>query len=166
MMKTLLLLRHAKAEPEAASGDRERALTPRGRQDAAAIGRLLAELQLPIDLIVSSDARRARETAEIVGSAIGWPNAITLEPTVYGASVGMLLDVIHRLPETAACAVLVGHNPGFAELAAVLSNATPGSLHLPTASMAHLEIERISWREVLPGSARLRATYRGRGTAG
>ncbi|MER3438647.1 MAG: phosphohistidine phosphatase [Chloroflexota bacterium] len=165
MMKTLLLLRHAKAEPEAAGGDHERALTPRGRQDAAATGRILAELRLPIDLIVSSDARRARETAEIVANVTGWPDALTLEPRIYGASVGALLDVIHTLPESSACALLVGHNPGFADLAAVLCNATPASLHLPTASIAHLEIDHGSWRDVQPGSAHLRAMLRGRKSA-
>ncbi len=161
-MKTLLLLRHAKAEPDAPSGDWERRLTPRGKYDAAAAGRIIAGLGLPIDLIVSSDARRALETAEIVASVLGWQDPIRLEPLIYGASVGTLLDVIHDLPESARCALLVGHNPGFAELTATLAGTSELSLSLPTASVAHLEIGGATWQDALPGSAHVRGIRTGR----
>jgi phosphohistidine phosphatase len=161
-MKSLLLLRHAKAEPDAPGGDRERRLTARGRHDAAAAGRIIAGLGLPIDLIVSSEARRAWETAEIVASVLGWQDPIRLETRIYGASVGTLLDVIHGLPETAACALLVGHNPGFAELAATLAGAGELSLAMRTASVAHLEIDSATWHDALPGSARVLGIRTGR----
>lgn len=161
-MKSLLLLRHAKAEPDAPGGDRERRLTSRGRLDAAAAGRIIAGLGLPIDLIVSSDARRARETAEIVTSVLGWRDPIRVEERIYGASVGTLLDVIHDLPESAACALLVGHNPGFAELAATLAGVDKLSLAMRTASVAHLEMDSASWHDALPGSARVISIRTGR----
>lgn len=164
-MKTLLLLRHAKAEPDAQGGDRERRLTPRGKHDAGAVGRIIAELGLPIDLIVSSDARRAQETAEIVASVIGWQNPIRLEPRIYGASAGQLLDLIHDLPESAICALLVGHNPGFVELAAALAGASDASIRLRTASVAHLEIASATWHSALPGSAIVRGVWTGRAEA-
>ncbi|HZI98950.1 MAG TPA: histidine phosphatase family protein, partial [Actinomycetales bacterium] len=60
--RRLLLIRHAKAAPDDDGGDHGRGLTARGRRDAAAIGRWLADNDLVPDLVLCSDARRARET--------------------------------------------------------------------------------------------------------
>ena len=54
-MKTLIVLRHGKAEESAVGGDKKRALKGRGRRDAEAMGVLIGELARP-DLVVSSDA--------------------------------------------------------------------------------------------------------------
>ena len=68
-MKTLIILRHGKAVDVLVSGDKRRELTERGMRDAEAMGKLIgSEVGVP-DLIVSSDATRARQTAEISGEA-------------------------------------------------------------------------------------------------
>lgn len=154
-MKTLLILRHAKAQPDAPHGDKKRALTERGLRDAAAMGHKLASLTGRIDLVVSSDAKRARQTAELAAEAAGYSGEIEYNADIYGAGLDALLDVVKRLPDSADCVVLVGHNPGFEDLAAEL--AAPGTLppRLPTAGVARLEFDAASWRSAKPGTGRL-----------
>ena len=71
-MKTLLILRHAKTQPDAPGGDRLRNLTERGHRDAATIGGVINSLVGTPELIVTSDANRARQTAEIVAEACSY----------------------------------------------------------------------------------------------
>jgi len=67
----LLLIRHAEPEriaPGASAAPADPMLTERGRDQAERLARWLEHE--PIDAILSSPLRRARETAEIVGSAL------------------------------------------------------------------------------------------------
>ena len=69
-MKTLLVLRHAKSSwNDPALDDHERPLNKRGRRDAPRMGVLVREYGLIPDLIICSDAVRARVTAEAVAEA-------------------------------------------------------------------------------------------------
>lgn len=155
-MKTLLILRHAKAQPDAPNGDRARELTARGRRNAAAIGAHLHALIGCPDAIVTSDAVRARQTAELVAEATGFAGSLTLEPDVYGADLATLLQIIRGLPDEAGCVLLVGHNPGLEELTAALADAGVAAVRLPTAGLAHLEFAVGRWDEMRPGSGRWR----------
>ena len=151
--KTLFILRHAKAQPDAPRGDRARELTGRGLRNTAAIGaHLHATIDSP-DAIVTSDARRARQTAEIVAAACDFTAPLTLEPKIYAADLDSLLQVVRALPDGADTALLVGHNPGLEMLSAMLAGAA-GEVSLPTAGLVHLEFEVARWGEVQPGSAR------------
>jgi phosphohistidine phosphatase len=154
-MKTLLILRHAKTQPDAPSGDHERHLTERGHQDAQRMARYIDEqLEMP-DAIVTSDARRAMQTAEIVASGVGFASALAVEPRIYAAGLDTLLAVVRALPDVAGRVILVGHNPGFEDLAGALSTSGE-DVRLPTAAFARLEFDTPSWAEVQPGSGRLR----------
>ena len=116
-MKTLLILRHAKAENDAPKGDEKRALTKRGEREAADIARQIeAAVGVP-DAIVSSDAKRARQTAKIVADSLDYSDKVDTKKSIYAADVDTLLRVVRKLPGSADCVLLVGHNPGFEELA-------------------------------------------------
>lgn len=160
-MATLLLLRHAKAQPDAPAGDHRRVLTKRGVRDARAIGAVLAALPVRPDVILTSDAARARQTAQVAAEALGVD--LREEPRIYGASVQALLRLVRRLPEQARCVVLVGHNPGLEELAALLAGPAADVGHLPTAGLARLEFDVARWRDVAPGGGRVQAVHVGRG---
>jgi phosphohistidine phosphatase len=150
-MKRLLILRHAKAQPDAPAGDHPRHLTTRGRRDAAAIGAHINQTIGRPDEIVSSDAVRARQTAELVAEATGYSAPLTLEPGIYGAGVDSLLQAVRTRPDTAETVVLVGHNPGLEELVAALA-PTDDPVELPTAGLAQIEFDLPRWREIRPGS--------------
>src|SRR5688572_15164491 len=120
-MKTLFVLRHAKTQPAAPNGDHARQLTERGHEDAERMAAYIKRSMEMPDAIVTSDARRARQTAEIVADGIGFTSDLTVEPRIYAAGLDALLDVVRALPDDADRVILVGHNPGFEELAEALS---------------------------------------------
>lgn len=158
-MKTLLILRHAKTQADAPRGDWERRLTERGERDATAMGRVMASLPVVPDAVVTSDAVRARQTAEIVIETAGIATALTLEPRIYAAEWRMLLGVIRELPDDAGCVLVVGHNPGCEELAEALAEDAAVIGHLPTAGLVHLEFTIETWRKIRPRTGTLQAIH-------
>ena len=158
-MKTLLLLRHAKTEKAAPKGDEARALTKRGERDAGTIGRKIGELMGHPDIIVASNARRAQQTAEIVAKEIGFAERVTTEPAIYAAYPDELLRVIRHLPDGAGSALLIGHNPGFEDLADELSGVDAPYPHLPTAGVAYFVFDVERWRDVRAGAGELKGIY-------
>ena len=155
-MKTLLVLRHGKAEASSPKGDRARVLAPRGERDSRAMGEKLSELSPAIDLFVSSHAERARQTAEIAAEAAGYEGEVAIEPDIYAAPLDTLVDVVRSLPDDASTVVIVGHNPGFEELSTALAPDGTEPVRLPTAAFAHLEFPSAKrWRDVREGKGRL-----------
>lgn len=146
-MKELLILRHAKSSWDtAAVDDFERPLAPRGEKEAPRMGAYLAAIDFLPDLIVSSPARRASQTAQKVAKAAGFKGDIAFEPRIYLADADTLLEVVHTLPETAGRVLLVGHNPGFEELVAALCG---GAVRLATAALASIELPAATaWLDV------------------
>jgi phosphohistidine phosphatase len=154
-MKQLTLLRHAKSVQDPSYAiDRERPLAERGRGDAEAMGRFFAQAEIVPDLIASSPAIRARQTAELLARAAGYGAGIRWDETVYSAGPDALLAVVRGLPDTVEHALMVGHNPGFEELAALLIGTECG-VTLPTSAAAHFEIDVDRWSEVCAGAGRL-----------
>ena len=88
-MKTLLVLRHAKSswnDPQL--DDHERPLNERGRRDGPRMGKLVQEYGLIPDIVISSDAVRARLTAEAVVEAARYVGDILPDQNLYMASPG------------------------------------------------------------------------------
>ena len=123
-MKTLLVLRHAKSSWEQPGlDDHARPLNARGERDAPRMGRLVRAEGLTPDLIISSDAARARATAEAMAEAARYPGTILLEPRLYHADTAEILDVLRTtIDEDVASVMIVGHNPGLEELVAWLTS--------------------------------------------
>jgi phosphohistidine phosphatase len=159
--RRLVLLRHAKSDwPDVA--DHERPLAKRGRRDAPLVGRWLAESGYVPDAVICSTARRARETWKLAASGLaavapGASPVVRFEPRVYEATVLGLLMLVREFDPAWRTAVIVGHNPGLAELTAGL--ASPDSAPqqaFPTAAVAVLGLPG-PWAEAAPGEARLLA---------
>ena len=155
-MKTLLILRHAKTQSDAPAVDHARELTERGHRNAAAMGEYIKTLAGTPDAIITSDATRARQTAEIVASAIDFAAPLTVEPRIYAADLETLLAVVRRLPDDVQTAIIVGHNPGFEELAAALAGNPEHGVRLPTSGLAVLDTDVERWDAVRAGAGRLR----------
>ena len=152
-MRTLILLRHAHAEPAApGQADVDRPLSPEGLAEAEAAGRWLAEHGLVPDRVLCSPARRTRETLEAVLGVVGFVEQ-RLEAGIYEATPGALaaLADAHREVERL---LLVGHNPGLEWLLALLHSGQSGDYRgMPPGSVAVLELPAAA--EVEPGIASL-----------
>ena len=155
-MKTLLILRHAQTQSDSPAGDHARELTERGHRDAAAMGAHIHSLIGTPDAIITSDATRARQTAEIVAPAVGFAAPLTVEPEIYAADLDTLLAVVRRIPNHVHSALIVGHNPGFEELAEALAGNHDEGIRLPTSGLALLEFDVERWDSVRAGGGRLR----------
>ena len=146
-MKTLLVLRHAKSSwNDPALDDHERPLNKRGRRDGPRMGELLRESRLTPDVIISSDAVRARLTAEAVAGAARYAGEILLDQRLYMASPAGILSVLRTVRETKAETVMiVGHNPGLEQLVGQL---TDDPQDLPTAALAQIVLPIDQWRHL------------------
>ncbi|RME80476.1 MAG: histidine phosphatase family protein [Caldilineae bacterium] len=145
--KILQIMRHAKSSHDPRyPTDFERPLNPRGQRDARRMGEWLARRGLLPDLIVSSPAVRARETAERLIEASGYAGELVFDGRIYGTSVGdPLLEVIAQCPDGAGTVMLVGHNPALEDLVSTLLG---GEVRLATATIACLELLDETWSEV------------------
>lgn len=143
MKRRLVLLRHAKSDWSGGYGDHARPLNERGRRSAPDVGEQIAALGWRPDVVVSSDATRTTETWQLMADA--FPG---VEPTfsrrLYLPSVSTITQVIGGLPEEAATAMLIGHNPGFSEAASWLCGR---DVDLKTAHAALLETDRPTWAD-------------------
>ena len=133
MGKRVTLLRHAKSSwDQPRLSDFDRPLNSRGERDAPAMGNLLHERNYCPQVIISSDAARAKTTAQIVATKIDYPaEQIRFRNSLYLASPQALLQTFMDEAENYADVMLVAHNPGLTELANQLGNQRLDNL--PTA---------------------------------
>jgi phosphohistidine phosphatase len=158
--RRLVLVRHAKAEPFAAT-DHARELTERGRRDAEAAGTYLEERALLPDHAVVSPAARTRATWEAMEQVMCSGAEVVYDDSTYSGSTDVVLDALRYVPEEAEVVVFVGHQPSIGYLAHLLDDgdgdhaALHSMLHgFPTASMAFFEVE-VAWEELGPETGRL-----------
>jgi len=145
-MKTLLILRHAKSSwKKPGLTDYDRPLNKRGKLDAPRMGELIGEKALVPDLIISSSAKRARQTAEKVAQSCGYRNEVRLEDDLYLAYPDVIIGILRFLPDELNSVMVVGHNPGVEEL---LRLSTGREEVMPTAALAHIILPIRVWSEM------------------
>jgi phosphohistidine phosphatase len=156
-MRTLILLRHAHAEPASSDqADLDRPLSAEGLAEAEAAGRWLSEQGLVPDRVLCSPSRRTRETLESVMGTIGFVEQRLVEQ-IYEATPGTLAALVdeHREAERL---LLVGHNPGLERLAALMHSGQSGDYRgMPPAGIVVLDFAAEATVE--PGVARLSAFW-------
>ncbi|MFQ3558222.1 histidine phosphatase family protein [Streptomyces gramineus] len=171
-LRRLVVLRHAKSAWPEGVPDRLRPLAARGRRDAPAAGRALADSDCLPDLVVCSTAVRTRQTWELVSGQWGTPPPVRLDGRVYAAGVPELLEVVREVPSEVETLLLVGHNPGLEEL--VLELAGDGlddaleqvRKKFPTSAIAILAWHGRAWTALEPGVALLTEVIVARGGRG
>jgi phosphohistidine phosphatase len=159
-MPLLYLLRHAKSSWDDPSlADRERPLAPRGQRAADMMGEHLRASGIAPAMVLCSPATRARQTFE--GLGVDWDAVV--EPGLYGASEGDLLDRLRKLAVELESALLIGHNPALEELTLMLAGEGRElrKVHkkFPTCALATLEFDG-DWSSLRPHAARLIAFVR------
>lgn len=150
------LLRHAHAEPaRPGQADIERPLSTSGEAEAEAAAAWLAERGAPAR-VLCSPAQRTRQTLARVLDRLGFVDTRE-EASIYEASPGALMALIEQHRD-AGSLLLVGHNPGFESVVALLSTGQSGDYRgMPPAGVAELELPDAT--PVEPGCARLVAFW-------
>jgi phosphohistidine phosphatase len=147
----LLLLRHAKSDWAADSGDdRARPLNRRGRKASATIGEFMARAGQVPDAAVVSPAVRAQETLHRAMKAGEWACPARTAESLYGGGVSGLVEEIRAEPPETDVLLAVGHEPTWSDAAASLIGG--GNLDLPTAALVRIDFEIDRWDEVGPGA--------------
>jgi len=161
-MRRLMLLRHAKSDQSgAAVNDRDRPLNPRGRRAASAVGAYLVQAKLVPSIVLCSTSKRTRETFTRLAAAFAAPPRVEYEEELYLADAGTMLALIRSLPDAAASAMLIGHNPGMHHVACDLAGSGSADARhrlnskFPTAALAVLDFRVDHWSGVVHGGGRL-----------
>ncbi len=145
-MKTLFILRHAKSSWDFSDLSYfERPINSRGKKAAPFMGELMKEKNYVPDLIVSSPAERAKQTAMLVKESAECDAEIQFNERIYEASPQSLVYIVSELEEKINSAMIVGHNPGFENLVGLLSGENK---RMPTAALAVIEFDIENWSEI------------------
>jgi phosphohistidine phosphatase len=162
-MKTLHLLRHAKAEaraedPPAGREDHARPLAKRGHKAAAALAEHLADDGFKVDRVFCSTAVRARETLEPLRPLLsGTP--IAFRETLYMIEPDTLVEFLRSLPDSIGSVLVVGHNPTFHDIALTLTDkAAKGEgdalkalkMKFPTGALCSIACDVSRWSALGP----------------
>jgi len=165
--RTLVIVRHATAEPYAAS-DQERELTAQGAADARAAGEWLASTGVRPDHALVSAAARAQATWAALAEAAGWDLEPELDASLYAAGPESALDLIRLTDAGVGTLVLVGHNPTAASLAHLLDDgegdaeaAAGMATGFPACAVAVLAVDS-AWADLDEASARVVGFHVGR----
>jgi len=152
-MKALYLLRHAKSSWDNPSlADLERPLSKRGLKAASLIGKVMGKQGVKVDVVLCSSAVRTRETVKLALKAAGLKQEVSYRAKLYAASADELANEISGLKDSVASVLLVGHNPGLADLLYDLCGTVE---HFPTAALARLTLQISRWGELRQGCGSL-----------
>ncbi|MCE5206362.1 MAG: histidine phosphatase family protein [Porphyromonadaceae bacterium] len=146
-MKQLIILRHGKAEQDTmAKDDYDRSLTERGRKNATTMGNYILKRSGLPDLILSSSAKRAHETAILAAQQLGYSkDQIRTDQNLYFAPARWILNVLSKLPDEVESCLFVGHNPGITDLINTLGVKLD---NLPTSSATCFEFQIDTWADI------------------
>jgi phosphohistidine phosphatase len=150
-MKQLILVRHAKSSWDVpAHDDIARPLNPRGLRDAPEMGRRIAHGPYQPELIISSAAERARNTAELIAHELGYKqSAIKLERNLYCFDAESLLQQIKQFDNSNQRILCVGHNPA---ITAVVNQLCGEHIdNVPTCGVCYLQFESSRWADISAG---------------
>jgi phosphohistidine phosphatase len=148
-MKILYIVRHAKSSwdfPELA--DIDRPVIEKGINSTKKIAKELNQKNIVVDHIISSHAKRARETAKIIAAGINYPiEKIEINKHIYEHSDDDILEVISGVDNDMISLMIFGHNPTFTQLANRFLDEQIELL--PTSGLVSFSFETNSWGELL-----------------
>jgi len=142
--KILLLLRHAKSSWKKLNiPDHDRPLNKRGKKDAPKMGKILKELDIVPDLIISSSAKRAMDTAKLIAENCEYKKNIEKNSLLYASTPENYIDVISMVSDDLQKVLVVGHNPIIEEIVKKFVNRIET---IPTCTLVQLNLNIGSWK--------------------
>jgi len=156
-MKTIYLVRHGKAvKRDVKLPDFQRTLVKKGKEESLDMAKKIKKVGICPDILISSSADRALETAHIFAQRIGYSKKkIMVKDSLYNAlKKEVLLDVIQNVDNTYHSVMLFGHEPAFSHFAAfLLKDFSEG---IPKSGIISIDFRRKTWKGVTKGNGRLK----------
>ncbi|NQV73913.1 histidine phosphatase family protein [bacterium] len=154
-MKTLCLLRHAKSDWDASYGaDHERPLNERGKRAAKSMGSFLKQEIVQPEIILSSTAKRTKETLSLLMKHAGWNASVTYLTDLYLCSRADIIKQLSHLDDKVESALVVGHQPTTGDFASWLLGGS--QVDVPTGTFMMFSIPISSWRELKAAQASMK----------
>lgn len=152
--RRLILTRHAKsAWDDPTLADHDRPLNMRGRRAALALGDWIASRGYEPEEVLCSSALRTRETWQMAALAtLEVRPQIRIEPGLYNAGPERMLAILRSASQPTV--MMLGHNPGIAEFAAMLparAPMDPDFRRYPTSATLVVDFQIDSWDQLTPG---------------
>jgi phosphohistidine phosphatase len=150
-VKRLYLIRHAKSSwANPGLDDIDRPLNKRGKNDVPFMGMRLHKHGILPDLIYSSPAKRAKNTAMSIAACVGYPpERIEQHAGIYSSDVNRLLELVQDTDDHVESAFLVGHNYVLTDFAELLTDELLGNI--PTCGIVGVTFAISTWKDVGPG---------------
>jgi len=155
-MKTLFLVRHSKAVTRKANlPDFRRTLVKAGEKKSMSMAKKLKKEGVTPDLIISSTANRALETAHLFARHLDYPtNDIEVKDALYNEmSPEALLYLVRQVDNTYKSIMLFGHNPAFTDFASYLVRGFDQDI--PKTGIVGIQFQKDSWKEVSKGDGKV-----------
>jgi phosphohistidine phosphatase len=146
-MKQIFLIRHAKSSwNDSSVRDIDRPLNDRGREDAPDMARRLKKRDIKIDRLVSSPAKRAKQTAKLFAEELGIDkDDVLIVPDLYEANENDFLRTILGLKDKWNSVAIFSHNPGILAFAGALT--TTELTDMPTCAIFGARVDTEEWKE-------------------
>ncbi len=155
--RVLTVLRHGEAEMGSRnSGDFLRQLSASGKHQISRLNEVLKNNDFKIEMLLSSTAKRASQTAELISKDFQ-PKNIQFEDEIYEAEPEDLIKLIQKLDDKTVNLMLVGHNPGLSALVSYITGE--GYVSLKPGMMAVLDIFVDDWSMIGRESGILREIW-------
>jgi phosphohistidine phosphatase len=145
-MKKLFIIRHGKSDwSDDSLNDFDRPLNKRGFKNVPFMAKLLKKKDVKPDFILSSPAKRALETAQIIAKKVGYKKTISTNPDIYEAESKTLEKIIGDIDDKKKIVFLIGHNPGLSDLISILSKMDKD---IPTCAVIEIDFDTNSWKKI------------------
>ncbi len=159
----LYLMRHANAGATRENPvlDAKRGLIKDGKEQCMLMARVLSALKAPIDTIVASPLKRSLQTAQLVGTELGYEGKVEISPALgLNGSYAEFLKVLAKYADREAVLV-VGHNPSMFQFLGQLITGNGGAaIRMRKASFARVDMGHHPPRlQLLMDSRSARAIY-------
>ena len=148
----LYLMRHASAGTvrENPTLDAKRGLVKEGKEQCMLMARVMGALKAPIDVIVSSPLKRALQTAQLVGTELGYDAKVEISPALgLNAAYADFQNLLARYADREGV-LAVGHNPNiFQFLGRLITGNGGAAIRMRKGSIARVDMghhpPRLQW---------------------
>ena len=151
-MIKLYIIRHAKSSwKDMTLSDFNRPLNKRGKRNAPLMGERLKKRKVSPDLILSSPALRAKNTAELIADKVNYSKKIVFNENIYSSTEMGLHKIIKNTNDKHKTLFLIGHN---SELNMLVEDYVAFNENIVTCGIVEIEFECKKWKDISKKNAK------------